>query len=301
MTPEDLRTILATAGVSCKIRGDEVYVEICPYCSSDRWNLEINPVKGFAKCWACKQPKPGRADIAIATLTGVQYRIQTASREKKKGVAPTSDRPQEFKTLPIAEVPSAADYLSRRGYDSEVVKDFGLTVCVQDGHDLYGRIVIPIREYWTGYVMGWTGRSYTGGWPKYFNMVETVLVTGWRAPGRTTPAVVVEGHLDGIAVRRAGFSAAVIGGIGFSDLSDWAARLLPEQWAVVMLDGDAPEPARRLYWNIAAVRGEARLRMVALDKTDDPGGLGPEIVKQYVQDAISSPDGTSQSGSSLVV
>jgi len=112
--------------------------------------------------------------------------------------------------------------------------------------------------------------------------------------------VVVEGHLDGIAVRRAGFSAAVISGIGFGDLSDWAARLLPEQWAIVMLDGDAPEPANRLYWNIAAVRGEERVRLVTLDPAADPASLGPEAVRQLVQAAISSPNGTSQSGSSLV-
>ena len=168
-----------------------------------------------------------------------------------------------------------------------------LSVCVEEGHQLYGRIVIPIREYWTGHIMGWTGRSYTGGWPKYFNMLETVLVTGWRAPGRTTPAVVVEGHLDGIAVRRAGFSAAVIGGIGFGDLSEWAARLLPEQWVVVMLDGDAPEASNRLYWNIAAVRTTARLALVTLDLNADPAGLGPDAVKRYVLEAISDGDGTS--------
>lgn len=295
MTPDELRNILTAAGVKCRVKGDEVLVQTCPYCGSDRWNLEINAVNGFAKCWVCKQPRPGRADVALADLTGQRHDIKTsAARDKKQPPLQSGDHPQDFKTLPIADVPSAADYLSRRGYTSDVVREFSLSVCIEEGHQLYGRIVIPIRDYWTGNVLGWTGRSYTGGWPKYLSMLPMMQVTGWRAPGRTTPAVVVEGHLDGIAVRRAGFSAAVLGGSSINDLSEWSARLLSEQWAVVMLDGDAPEAANRLYWNIAAVRGTARLGLVTLAPEADPAGLGPEAVRRYVLASIRALDSTSQ-------
>ena len=294
MTNEDLRATLVAAGVTCRIKGDEILVQTCPYCGSDRWNLEINATKGFAKCWVCKMPKPGRADIVVEVLTGVRVNIQTVARIKKPTPVVTTDRPQEFRTLPVAEVQSAADYLSRRGYDPDTSREFGLSVCVDEGHQLYGRIVLPIRDYWTGYVLGWTGRSYTGGWPKYLNMVTTLSISGWRAPGRTTPAVLVEGHLDGIAVRRAGFSAAVLGGIGVADVSEWSARLLPEQWCVVMLDGDATAAAQRLYWNIAAVRGAERSIIATLEPEQDPGGLGPAVVRRYVEEAISSMHGTYQ-------
>lgn len=292
MTSEELRAILTVAGLAAKIKGDEVLVEVCVFCSNARWNLELNATKGAFRCWACREG--GRLDAFLERLTGTRYRIQPQfARDKKAPPSPAVDRPQEFRTLSIPEVPSAADYLSRRGYDPEVAREFGLSVCVEEGHDLYGRIVIPIRDYWTGRILGWTGRSYVGQWPKYWSMLQTMQVTGWRAPGRTTPAVVVEGHLDGIAVRRAGFSAAVIGGISFNDLGEWAARLLPEQWAVIMLDGDAPKDAARLYWNIAAVRGDARLSVVTLASEADPAGLGPDAVCGLVQTAISSQGGTS--------
>ena len=293
MTPDELRTILTVAGVSCRVKGDEVLIEVCPYCGSDRWNLEINAEKGFAKCWVCKQPQPGRADVAVADLTGQKHQIKTVARDKKPTQAPTADRPKDFKTLSIAEVPTAADYLSRRGYNSEIVRVFGLSVCVEEKHQLYGRIIIPIRDYWTGFVIGWTGRSYTGGWPKYLNHLDTLEVTGWRAPGKLTPAVLVEGHLDGIAVRSGGYSAAVLGGIR-RDVSEWAARLLPEQWSIVMLDGDAVDAAEQLYWNIVAVRGEVRVALITLGAEEDPAGIGPDGVRRHVEAAISSNDSTSQ-------
>jgi len=61
----------------------------------------------------------------------------------------------------------------------------------------------------------------------------------------------------------------------------------------VLLDGDAPEAAARLYWNIAAIRGTLRTRLVTLDQFADPGSLGPTVVGQLVKAAISSSDGTS--------
>lgn len=301
MTNEELRAILVAAGVECRIKGHNILVHVCPYCGSDRWNLEICAPKGFASCWVCKMPKPGRADIAVELLTGSKLRIQTTSRERRSAPVQIGDRPQEFQTLPIAEVPSAADYLSRRGYDSEVAREFNLSVCVEEGHQLYGRIIIPIRDYWSGNVLGWTGRTYTGQWPKYLSMLPAIQVTGWRAPGKKTPAVVVEGHLDGIAVRRAGFSAAVLGGITISDLGEWAGRLLPDQWAVIMLDGDAASAASRLYWNIAAVRTTAMLALVKLGEEEDPASMGPAGVHRHVMAAISSLNSTSQDGGSSLV
>lgn len=300
MTSEELRMILGISGVVAKIKGDELLVEVCIFCSNAKWNLELNAEKGVFRCWACRTG--GRLDKFLEQLTGERYKIQPQfARDRKIVPVQVGDRPQEFKTRPIIEVPSACTYLTDRGYDAEVVRTFGLTVCVEEGHELYGRIVIPIRDYWTGNVLGWTGRSYTGGWPKYMSMLPTMMVTGWRAQGRTTPAVVVEGHLDGIAAHRAGFSAAVIGGISINDLSEWSARIQPEQWIVVMLDGDAPEAAERLYWNIAAVRTTARLGLVTLEQESDPSNVGPVAIKRLVEAAISSSDGTSQDGGSTLV
>src|SRR5258707_411250 len=131
MTSEELRTILVVAGVSSKIKGDEVLVEVCIYCSNPKWNLELNATKGAFRCWACRTG--GRLDTFLEQLTGTRYRIQPQfACDKKAPPQHAGDRPQDFRTLPIADVPSAADYLSRRGYDSAVMHEFGLSVCVQD-------------------------------------------------------------------------------------------------------------------------------------------------------------------------
>src|SRR5512146_906879 len=236
MTTEELLQVVTTAGYECRVKGIQVVFHVCIFCGNDHWNLDANPHNGFYGCWACKAG--GRLERLLEQITGKTYRFPHVAREVEEKPAVTA--PLEFASLKIAQVPSAQHYLARRGIDLHTAEMYGLALCVEAGQLLENRLVIPARDYWTGALVGWVGRSYTGARPKYLSTIppKGVGVTGWRQQGRTAPVVIVEGHIDGIQVHRAGYNAAVLSGMG-QEILTFASRLDPATPLVLMLDGDA--------------------------------------------------------------
>lgn len=284
MNVDDLVRRLSISGVSCRVRRDEVVVEVCPYCGNDRWNMEINLTKGVASCWACGEPRPGRADTVIALLTGEAVRVPV--RHGETTGPPATVRPEIVNVAsPLENVPSALRYLQRRGVDSLTARRYGIGICLIDGHMLEGRIVVPALDYFTARPVGWIGRSYTGRKPKYLSTVASpVPVTGWRALP-TAACVIVEGHLDGIAVREAGYSAAVLGGVKGPGLEEWVARLDDRHRIVIMFDGTAVTEASSAYYRAVAVRGgdSGSVARVFLPPGADPASVGREEIRRLVQ------------------
>jgi DNA primase len=151
-------------------------------------------------------------------------------------------------------------------------------------HQLYARIAIPLREFWTGDVVGWTGRGYSEEHRKYVTTLPRKIITGWRQRSASAPVVIVEGPFDGIAAHRAGFHAAVLSGVGSSGVEEFAARCFDTRAIVVMLDGDALDIARRLCWKIAALGRPVTCARLAPGV--DPAALGPDGVRFAVENAI---------------
>jgi len=281
MTPDDLANKLLAAGLSSRVHGEEVQVETCVFCGNPKWNLELNPEKGVYHCWACRTG--GRVEQFLLDVTGQVYRVPVQRREGKQ-VAPPPIPVGEFASIPVGESPVALHYLARRGIDMETARRFGLRVCTDEAHRLAGRIVLPARDYWTGDIIGWVGRSFTGKLPKYLSVMQAGAITGWRAQSWRVPAVVVEGHFDGIAVHSAGYSAAVLAGTGQSAALDaWAARLPAETPIVVLLDGDAADRADALYWRISTVH--ARVASILLEVGEDPASVGTDRIEELVKTA----------------
>lgn len=279
MTTDELKELVTLAGYNCRIARDQVVLEVCYFCGNERWNLELSAVKGVFSCWVCK--KSGRLERILHDLTGQRHNVPVTlgARAEKKLVIP-----QDFKSMPVGEVYSARTYLTRRGVTPEVATQYGMVVCVQEGYLLEGRICIPARDFWTGDVLGWVGRSYTGGVPKYMSTMPKKVICGWQRHTPKLPAVVVEGLLDAITIHQAGYSAAALLGTGGTGLVEWASRLDPECPVAVMLDGDAIEQARKTCWQISAVRSTVIL--IPLEAGADPAAVGSEGVRNLVERAL---------------
>lgn len=294
MTTEELQQLLAVSGIESRVQRDEVAVRVCVWCGNERWNLELNAPRGLCHCWSCK--RGGRLDTLLRALTGAQHRIPV----QKDGGRPARPQPSStFRTQPITADRAAEAYLAQRGIPSYVAAQYGMVICVEPEHRLMGRIVLPLRDFWTGEIIGWVGRSYTGKVPKYLSTLPKKVITGWRTKNKNVPAVVVEGPFDGIAVHRALFSAAVLSGVGGNGIVEWAARLPQSTPIVIMLDGDAAERAHQLYWEIAPLRG-SNLAVALLGESQDPASLGPTGVALMVQQVLRSM-GTTDSGKEVSV
>lgn len=289
MTSEELRQTFVTSGLSCRLGRAEVTLEVCYFCGNERFNLGCSAEKGVYYCWACK--KGGRLSDLLRALTGQEHHIPV-QRVEKTAKPQTAVSATEFKSQPITEVISAANYLAHRGITPDVAVKYGMVVCIDPTHRLNGRIAVPLRDFWTGELEGWTGRSYTGKSPKYLSTLPRKVITGWRTRDKATPAVVVEGPMDGIAAHRAGFQVAVLSGIGDSGIVDWAARLPSTTPVAILLDGSAVQQASQLYWQILPVRPVC-LVVVNLPEEQDPASLGVEGVKVVVRQALSASGCTS--------
>lgn len=293
MTTEELRQLLTIAGYACKVKHEEVVMQVCHFCGNERYNLELSADKGVFHCWACKQG--GRLGELLRALTGKSYHIAVKQVEKKAPPTTTQTGAAPFTVVPIEQSPVAQEYLRTRDITPAVAREYGLGVCQQAGHRLDGRIVIPAKEYWSRELVGWVGRSFTGRTPKYLTTWDRHAITGWRVRQHFAPVVLVEGHLDGIAVHRAGFNVAVLSGLGGPALEQWAARLDPDIAIVILLDGEASLPggqADRLYWQITPMRLSSEVRVLRLPEEQDPASLGVEGVGMLVRQALSRQDGT---------
>lgn len=294
MTPEELQAELALSGIICKVLRGEVFVEVCWFCANPRWNLQLDPTHGRFICWACGTGKGERLDRILQDRLGHEVYLPTGRRLSG---APAPPKPQalDFAHRAIHDVPSAAHYLARRGLPLDVAERYQWVVCTEPTHQLQGRLVAPIPDFWTGNIMGYLGRTYTNQRPKYLTTLRTRMIAGYRVRSTWTPCIIVEGLFDAIAVHRAGYHAAALLGTSAPQLKEFGARLSVETPLVIMLDGAAWDRAQQLRWALQVVRS-VPVSLVSLPQEKDPADLQPETLHQFVEQVFQQQHGSKFDG-----
>lgn len=282
MEKNELLRLIQRAGFIAKIRGKEVLIETCAYCGNDRWNLELNADKGVFSCWACRAS--GSLERFLLRFTGESVHIpinMEGAREKGRERNPLTVQDRRLKSA--TEIPSAQKYLAQRGLTLRDCQTYNLSVCVEPEDPLYGRILFPVHEYWTGAQIGYVARRYIAGTgPKYLNVLDEREIVGFRSGGIPKVHVLVEGVLDALNVNRARYQAAALLGIEIGDvLTEWAAMVPPDEWIYVLLDGDAQETAVRLTRRIKMVHKCAK--NIQMDGPFDPADLEPVVIRKLIE------------------
>ena len=186
----------------------------------------------------------------------------------------------DFASVPAYTLASAAHYLQRRMVSPAAAERYGLMVCMEPKHMLYGRLVTPVHDFWTGVVIGFVGRTMTTQRPKYLSTLQVRFVVGYRMRQRV-PCVLVEGVFDGMAVHQAGFQAAMLLGTTAPQIQEFGARLPSTTPLYVMLDGEAAAEAQRLRWVLEAVRCTP-IQVLALPEGFDPAEFSGEVLKRFI-------------------
>lgn len=284
MNAHTLAQVVTASGWECRVHREEVQLRTCYFCSNDKFNLELSADKGVYHCWVCG--RGGRLDGLLKTLTGQEYHIAVTERSGPRTVVRPVAAAHQVPLAPLDTVPTALQYWESRGFTLSHATRYGVGICTDERHALYGRIVVPLRDYWTAAVVGYVGRSYTGRQPKYLTTLPVKMITGWRQRHQSTPAVVVEGPFDGLTVHEAGFSVAVLGGTGTAGIVDWAARLPAATPVAVLLDGDAQGKAEQLLWQLRPLRTSAPCVPVPLTADEDPNSIGAHVLSAKVWAAL---------------
>lgn len=193
-----------------------------------------------------------------------------AQRKRKTTVAVETEN-----FVSALTVMSAWHYLRQRFVDERDVITHQIGVCVEKGHTFYSRIIFPLEDYWTGRVVGFIARSYTGGHPKYLTDIEEKIIVGYRHRGEQVH-VLVEGLFDALVVHRAGRNAAALLGTSSQDVEQWAARVPIDNRIAIMLDGEAEKDAQKLYWRIKPIH--PNVFVVPLPAKTDPADFDPIVI-----------------------
>jgi hypothetical protein len=279
------------------VSGGEYYRVSCCYCSDTRGRLWINHRWGLwdervrsYNLWLCccynencLEDYDRLRDLYEKIFDDFAHR-QRAYDPVLRGErpsAPREGRPPGEILYALHHLPDdhhANEYLRGRGYDPVWLgRTFRVAFC-QHSYPEYGhargRIIVPV--YHGGVYVGWLAR-YVGeppdrAVPKYYimpGMKKTSLLYNYDVARAYPYVVVCEGCSDVWRVGPAG--VALLG----KTMSAMQEQLVAATWgagaAVVLLDGDAADEARRIYERLG---GRVRHRvLVGLPVGKDPGDL----------------------------
>lgn len=280
MTQAELMDLMVRHGYQCRVKGDEVAVEHCIFCGNPKWNLELNVKRGVFHCWACNSSGTlqGFLKRHLDFVTEIAVNLEDGSwTDDIVAVDPDS-----IEKLPVLEVPTARQYLEKRGVPLSACIRHKISVCVDKRSKLYGRILLPVREYWAQTFYGYLGRAYLGEVPKYLASFPGKVVSGFRV---FSPVhVVVEGLFDGLSVHSAGYNAAVLLGVTDQSIDYWAMRVKPKDAIVILLDGDAKERSEELFWKIK--QQHENVVQFNLPGNMDPAQVDPGVMTRLIHTAM---------------
>ena len=270
-----------SAKTDTKVKGDEVFVRICPFCGNDRWNLQININKLVWHCWACDRGK----GESLKTLLAF-YGIKFYGRKMKKGLITDNDFVQsearnlqkdEKFCLPVKAVKlEGSDTLA-----AKAIKKYLNQRGIYDYSDIYYDtldVIIPLYDH--GVLVYYVRRRIFG---KLYQNPKLSKTNFLAEMGDSVDAVICEGVFDALSIKQLGYTAIPILGKFMTDRQIRSLQRRNYRKVIVCLDADAHEAAIDLFARLQYHRVNAYL---ALLEEGDPNSVPPEVLKEVLESAI---------------
>ena len=255
----------------------------CPACSAEKdmpdgdgkGNLEVNYIKGVYKCWSCYQTNHMSG--------GLYYLVKGyGSRDDIRDfidVAKNLDFDIDFKTTSgeiITNLPEgfqsllhktsnfdyklAMAYLNERNIGRDIIQKFNLGYCTTGKYA--GRIIIPSYDA-NGNVNYFSGRAYKKGIkPKYLNpdTDKTTIIFNEHKLNWDATVYLVEGPFDHLVVPN---STPLLGKyLDYDYLMFEKIFENAEGNVVILLDGDAVDDAKKLFFKLNNHQLRGRVKVV---------------------------------------
>ena len=253
--------------------GDQLNYQICPVCGTDKWKVYVDPETGKWICFAGGCGAKGQVDV------GLESNGQAAGQQILDWL--TADDPlptwEEIELPPWHALTRAAKrYLKKRNVPAHVAQSLGIV----EWEDKF-RILFPYFDA-EGNLIYWNSRRYSerlGDGPKYLTAPGKHPLY-WLERRASRKLVIVEGVMDAIMVRQAGFGAVALGGKSLPRYLELCLLTGASGYETidVMLDPDALDAALRLRSKLS---DRADIRVVPLESTD-PGDMSPEEIKEIL-------------------
>jgi DNA primase len=245
--------------------------------------------------------------IAVNNAAAVFFQQQLQSDRGRPAREYLAQRGISQKTIEVFnlgyapnEWQSLTDYLLRKGFSLELVKNSGL-IKRNDNQERYydlfrDRIIFPITQY-NRDILGFGGRALGDAMPKYLNTAETDIYSKRRNLYGLTQAreeirsrnevILVEGYMDCIKLQQSGI-INVVASLGTS-LTDEQAALLHRyaEKAIVLYDGDEAGQRETMRAIEILRRQDLKVEVIVLPAGKDPDDFiekyGKEGFLHYIQ------------------
>ena len=270
----------------------------CPVCSYDikgmdktdgKGNLEINYAEHVFKCWACGETHNTRGHLG--------YLIDRYGKKKEKELYDLI-RPDEFKRIDkqyeklrlpkdfklatdgnIYHIPfrEMRNYLKKRGVTDEMITKHKIGYSLEG--DYAFRVIVPSFDK-DGNLNYFTGRSWNpNSKSKYKNpeAEKQIVIFNESLINWEKDIYICEGPFDSLFLDN---SIALLG----KKMSDVLFETLYEKAKkdiTIVLDSDAWEDSKKLYFKLSGGRLYGRIKVVKLPEGKDIADLKGELLPEY--------------------
>jgi len=268
-----------------KVNKDEIILKNCPYCSNDKYNLQLNVTKEIFSCWVCGVS--GRIEKFFRDqdleFDKIGWQSSITVEKKAKELLDLSDfTPVNFEKNRV--------FLVSRGLEPVDVQRYNLLTATSGKYR--NKLIIPLKEGDT-YAYFVSRDMFAKG--KYYNPVinKKSHLLYYLGTEQKRRLYVVEGSFDAISVNKVGFSVAMLLGSSMSNEQLRKIEQIGFTEVVVCLDGDLKKKAMALYEKILGYG--LHTRIVLFPGKDDPNELYLED-KEYLKKLLERPKELSASG-----
>jgi DNA primase len=249
-----------------KVDRNQIKLHICPYCSNNRYNLEINSVEGIYHCWVC-----GASGRIEKFFTDQSLNFDTTGWKPSVVTREEKDVEQmDLSLFKTVEYKANYKFLSGRGIEADDVSRYNLLTVDQGRYK--DRLIIPLKDG-EKYVYFVSRDMFPRG--KYLNPVidrkNLLLYYLGEDVSVRKRLYIVEGAFDAISVNKLGFSVAMLIGSSLSDGQIKKIKRIGFSDVVVCLDGDLKKKAVDMQLNL--IRDGVNAKIILIPGNDDPNDL----------------------------
>jgi hypothetical protein len=262
-----------------RIKGDELFVKTCPYCTNSHWNFQISFTLCTAHCWVCGKGVSVKTLLYENQIAFEDEDIQPKTKEKaeEKELILPKGKPLWLEKSKAAQM--AKSYFAHRGILERTIQEWEVYLATGEDadkleFDYFGYVIVPFYGL-KGLEYFMAARYKDGRGYKLPDISKDKFVPKKKG---SDSIVLVEGLFDAMTVWQfTQYDVLMLAGTYLLQKQSIMLEKTNYKTVYVCLDGDALNSALKMCWRLYRA-GINNLKLVKLPVDKDPNDLGIKVL-----------------------